>query len=282
MSILWKRDVPDWKKVALLPIDEQVGIFRAYLARYPRDHRIWFDLGLAHKRLRQWPESVEANLRAVDLAGEQGNPAWWNLGIAATALSDWPTARRAWRGYGIEIADGAGPIEANYGLNPVRLPSGEVVWGERIDPARLIVRNIPFPDSGYRWGDVVLHDGAPNGSRVHEGRTLPVFDVLERLSPSEIPTLKANVRCDSGRDSDALVELFEQRHFAAEDWTDNVRPICTACSEGEVGEHEHESTTAIERIFGFAAHPGFAQQLLEEWRAGAPDQRSYEPPEVCL
>jgi hypothetical protein len=50
---------------------------------------------------------------------------WWNLGMAATALGDWKTAREVWSRYGISVPEGAGPIDMNLGLVPIRVsPAG--------------------------------------------------------------------------------------------------------------------------------------------------------------
>jgi hypothetical protein len=86
------------------------------------------------------------------------------LGIAATALNNWPEARRAWNGYGLKLPAGEGPIEADLGLTPIRLnPTGgrRSRLVQRIDPARAIIDSVPFPDSGHRHGDLLLHDGEP-------------------------------------------------------------------------------------------------------------------------
>jgi hypothetical protein len=257
---------------------------RALVAIAPDDHCAWFDLGLACKHLGQWRESAEANMRALELVAEDEDPAWWNLGIAATALRDWELARRAWRGYGIAIPDGSGPIELDWGSTPVRLrgEAVEVVWGRRLDPARVRIENIPFPESGHRWGDIVLHDGAPNGERVVDARTYPVFDELERWSPSEIPTLRATVQCASDEDSAALVAAFSDAKFAAEDWTANVRSLCKACSEGRPdASHRHDDDASEQRSFGIAAPLGLALQVLRAWRDASPATRDFETPEAA-
>lgn len=99
-----------------------------------------FNLGLVAKYARNWQQSLEHNQRAAHLdPGNQG--AWWNLGIAATALRDWPQARLAWRNAGIDVPQGEGewtwpsPATACTRINPAA--DGEVVWGQRIDPARI-------------------------------------------------------------------------------------------------------------------------------------------------
>ena len=261
----------------LLP-EERIPIYHAHLERKPRDAAIWFDLGLAHKILHEWEDCARANGRALEIRNRRGDPAWWNLGIAATGMRDWATARRAWRGYGIDrIREGDGPIEDDFGQTPVRLPHGEVVWGKRIDPARVKIENIPFPESGYRWGDVVLHDGAPNGERLVHGRTYSVFDVLERWSPSEVPTFVLHTEGASDRDRLELIAIFEQNHFAAEDWTSNVRSLCRACSTGQPG-HTHPAASEGEdyHSFGIACPMGLAAALLEQWSATSPKSRRYE------
>jgi hypothetical protein len=79
------------------------------------------------------------------------------LGIAATALHDWPEAAAT----------------ACVRLNPQS--SGEVVWGERLDPARLVILNVPLPESRHRFRDIILNDGAENGTRAVGGIQVPVF-----------------------------------------------------------------------------------------------------------
>ena len=53
----------------------------------------WYNLGLLHKYLHDWNESLRCNQKAVKL-NPKDEGAWWNLGIAATALKDWAEARR--------------------------------------------------------------------------------------------------------------------------------------------------------------------------------------------
>jgi hypothetical protein len=275
----------DWERVVKLPAADRIPIYRAHLEREPGDAAIWFDLGLAYKSLHDWQPCADANRTALLTWNRAGNPAWWNLGIAATALRDWRAAREAWRGFGIDaIEPGDAPLESNFGIAPVRLPHGEVVWGTRLDPARVIVRNIPLPGNGYRWGDIVLHDGAPNGEREWDGARYPVFDVLERWSPSEIPTLAVDIDCRGDDDARALVGLFESNAFAAEDWTRDVRRLCEACSHGlppDASAHQHERPADGARRIGLASPLGLARRLLEAWRAAAPDERGFDGPHLA-
>jgi hypothetical protein len=258
---------------------EEIEVYKAMVTENPDDPAIWFDLGLACKRARDWSGCIDANEHALDLKSDLEDPAWWNLGIAATAVRDWGLARKAWRGYGLEIPEGEGPIACDWGWAPVRLPNNEIVWGPRLDPARVILRSIPFAESGYRWGDIVLHDGAPNGEREIDGKVYSVFDVFEKWSPSEIPTLAVEVHCASEEDARALTEPFESRGFGAEDWTTNVRPLCKACSEGRPSGHSHPfANGGPDRSFGVASPMGLAVELLNQWEAASPTTRRFSPP----
>lgn len=238
----------------------------------------WFNMGLIRKRRGEWQLAVECNQRSAALDGAAGDPAWWNLGIAATALRRWDLARDAWGRFGIEIPDGDGELNLDFGPAPVRLDpggQGEVVWGRRIDPARIVIVNVPTPGSGHRWGDIVLHDGDTRGERKLGDRVLGVFDELERWQPSDVPTIEVAVTVAGAADAAALTDLFDGSGFAAQDWTTSLRRLCARCSQGQpFGSHDHpEPSAETERRFGLAAPEPDAQRLLGEWAASDPDHR---------
>lgn len=153
-----------------------------------------YNIRLIHKYRGEWQLSREFNQRSVHLSPED-EAANWNMAIAATALRDWATARADWRRLGILARDGEGPIDEDFGKTPVRLNpdgAGEVVWGDRIDPVRVRVLNVPYPESGFSYGDIVLHDGAPVGSAKPTAASIPSSTSLSssRLRTSRPITLK--------------------------------------------------------------------------------------------
>ncbi|MGH3310238.1 MAG: tetratricopeptide repeat protein [Streptomyces sp.] len=282
----------------------------------------WFNLALLYKFRHDWEQARTAGLRAVALLDRQnGAPDWWNVGIAATALQDWPLARRAWQAYGLRVPGQTQPPAAvgeptgmQLGSAAVRLsPEGEaeVVWGRRIDPARVEIQSIPLPSSGRRWGEVVLHDGVPHGERTTSaGPSYPVFDEIELWAPSPVPTWVVLLGAATEADRDALERLASDAGFAAEDWSSSVRLLCRTCSESRmptdegdgskhIDPHDHSSPGhpgplghmtpggpgdlwVPERECGLAAPAGLVRGLLDSWVEDSPSTREWRDlEEVC-
>ena len=265
-------------------LDEAEMLFRSATEAAPDRPEPWYNLGLAHKWRHRWEDCLLANRRSAELAHELGfgleeDPACWNLGIAASAVRAWDLARWAWRSYGIPVPDGDGPPDGNFGPGYVRINpggDGEVVFGQRLDPARLRIDCVPTPESGHRFGDVVLHDGEPKGRRILDGRSFAVFDELERLQPSPIPTSSVEVWCSEPADVEALLAAA---HAAggAEDWTASFQIICRACSESDAGvEHDHDRLHTEwdpQRRIGLAVPAADVEPLVERWVAASPADR---------
>ncbi len=231
----------------------------------------WFNRGLMAKLGHQWKESLEFNLRATEL-DPKNEPAWWNLGIAATALDDWATARRAWTGYGIEVPSGEGPLGMNLGAVPIRVdPNGrpEVVWCERLDPARARIANIPLAECGRACGDILLTDGALRGYREFRGKQVPVFDEIEVLTASTLSTFSVSLNAPDKEAMRSLAELAEKGTIAMEDWSASVHTLCRKCSEGVPHSHDMEPEATEwnpARSIGLAATSSEqVEDFLEEW-----------------
>lgn len=257
---------------ALEDLEGAMPLYERALALDPDRAAVHYNIGLVHKYRGAWAQSLLHNRRASDLRPDD-EAANWNMGIAATALRDWPAAREAWRRVGIQIAEGDGPIKDDFGIAPVRLnpdDSAEVVWGRRIDPVRVVVENIPSPDSGFRAGDIVLHDGAPVGERQYNGRTYSVFNVLALFEGSANSTYEAEVRAHDAADLEVLTSALARAQIDHEVWTTNIRVICKQCSEGMPHEHTFEKDQAPawpdSHILGISTmSPDAARQVLEHW-----------------
>ena len=262
--------------------DRAIGLYEELTTLAEGDSHAWFNLGLAYKFKADWPNSARCNRRAAEL-DSSNKEAFWNLGVASTAERDWPTARWAWRNIDMDPGVGDGPAEMTLGPSPIRLNpggNGEVVWGDRIDPCRARIVNVPLPDSGHRWGDVVLHDVVPRGERESWGKTWGVFDELIRMDPGVFLTLESEVTAPTEADKTALEAVFEREDLGVEDWTSNVRWICQQCSLSSPHEHTtlHEVSPiwVTTRRYGFAGPESRLLELLRGW-ANAGDGRAFGP-----
>ncbi|MBM0227913.1 MULTISPECIES: tetratricopeptide repeat protein [Micromonospora] len=251
------------------------------LARRHPDHSgagiWWYDAALAHKFLRNWAKAYELGREAAARAERDSqDPAFWNLGIAATIMEDWATARDAWRGFGVDLPDGEGEIAEDLGPGLVRLnPTGpaEVVWTRRLCPTRARVLSVPTPESGRRFGEIVVHDGEPKGRREVDGRSYPVFDELLLWRGSALPTSVVRVDVARADDVRALVAVFEERDYGAEPWS-SFAAICTCCSEDTLNHDADHAVTGEQRV-SLAAPVDEIPALLESWRAAAPERRRW-------
>jgi hypothetical protein len=245
--------------------DRAIENYNKALALDPKRGDTLYNLGLIYKYRGEWRESFDLNARAREVQPSD-EATLWNLAIAATALRDWAVARDVWRTLDILTDPGEGPIEGDFGSTPVRVNADgaanraiEVVWSKGLCPVRSRVLNIPTGATGFRYGDIVLHDGAPVGYRLNShGQERPVFNVLELFEPSPFGTYEASVEVKTAEDMQELERLCEAVGIEIEDWTASLKSLCRACSEGKPHEgHDHELKEKLlwsrERRIGFAA-----------------------------
>jgi hypothetical protein len=149
-----------------------------------------------------------------------------------------------------------------------------VVWSVRLCPVRARLINIPTGATGFRFGDVVLHDGAPVGYRLNAfGKERPVFNVLELFEASRFSTYEVSLEAEAAEAIEELERLSANAGVEIEDWTANIRNLCKACSEGRPHEgHDQEleevQTWEPKRRTGFAAVDRESLEgVLKEWAA---------------
>ncbi|TFF40971.1 tetratricopeptide repeat protein [Mucilaginibacter psychrotolerans] len=251
--------------------DEAIIIYTEVIKAAPNWATPYYNLGLIYKYRNEWHLSYTNNVKALAIDPDD-EAARWNLGIAATALRNWRTARESWNRFGLKLEVNDDEPNLNLSRAPVRLnpdEGGEVVWCMRIDPARAVIENIPFASSGHRYGDIVLNDGAPVGSRVSGGKEYPVFNELQLLIKSNYNTYSTTVYTNEQRHIDKLLVLCENENVQIEDWS-TVRLLCRQCSEGKPHEHHDEELKEAhksEHYIGFASENKQAiLNALENWR----------------
>ena len=192
----------------------------------PGDTAVQFDLGVLLKLRGEWPQS-HICLRRVVAAHPEERSAWWHLGVVCTALADWPGAREAWGQVGFDLPPGDGDFASPGEPTPVRLPTApgapadhEVVWGERLCPARVRLTGLPCWPQGGEYGDVVLVDGAATGELTGpDGRKVPILPALAVLESYGGRTVVAEVE-----DPSQVAEALRVHSWPAADWTGLAGP----------------------------------------------------------
>lgn len=267
--------------------EEATAAYRRAIEADPTWSEPWFNLGLHAKYAGQWKESLAYNQKAVEL-DPKNEGAWWNLGIAATALGQWREARRAWRNSQMEMADSDEPTTACHGCDgplPVRLDPGvrgEVVWGIRLDPARVRITNLPLPESGFRFGDVVLIDGAPQGSRLYQGVEIPVFNVLTLLEACNFNVFRVRIPEVSLPIVQSLAIAADEQGGGAEHWDSSVVGLCLDCDCSAVSTHRKPPTPDATNMFVAARDEAHLKRIEEAWSKAMPDCRFLEVEKLDL
>lgn len=261
--------------------DAALGLYLESLALDRHNPPALYNVGLIYKYRRDWEHCRRYNQLAIEQRPDD-QATNWNLAIAATALRDWTTARQCWRRVGIDVKEGDEAIVGKFGYTPVRLNgfeegqgATEVVWAQRLSPVTARVDNIPTPDAKFRFGDVVLHDGAGVGTRIDDqGREYSVFNVFELFEASAHVTVDAHLEVPDEAAAEALEKACDALQLKFEDWS-TLRHLCRACSEGRAHDaHDHDEPGdewQVSRRVGFATPtPDMVATLLERWRAAGP------------
>ena len=255
--------------------EEAARYFRQAVAEAPEWSVPHYNLGLSYKNTRDWQACRDANLTAFQLDPED-EATMWNLAISAVAISDWESAGKAFQAIGLQLPDGPPPWDFRLGLVPIRLSPDEhpeVVWCHRLDPVRGKVANVPLPDCERRFGDIVLNDGEPRGYRQLRGREVPVFNELKLLEASDYGTFEALLHLKSPSTLEGLLGSFEEQMMYAENWTDSIRMLCRACSEGTPHEEhdtelQNEELDDVIRVGVAAEDEDKVRKVFDAWTGG--------------
>ena len=254
--------------------DEAINVYLKAIDIDPTWAVPCYNVGLMYKYRGDWRKSLIYNEKSAFL-DPSDKPSVWNMAIAATALKDWKTARKTWRMFGIPlpIGDENSELRMEIGMTPIRLKvNNEVIWTNRIDPARAIINNVPTPDSKRRFKDIVLNDGAPNGTRIYNKRQFHVFDELELFESSGYSTFTAMVHVKNEASLKTLEDTLDNRGDGFENWTDSIRHVCEQCSRGTPHEHHDKKMPRTipngQYLLGLAAKSeADLKNILTKWGA---------------
>lgn len=206
--------------------DEAAPLVEFAARRNPGDLSAQYNWGIVLKFQRAWAEAAEV-FRSLSVH-RQDAAVRWNLGIACTALCDFGAARTAWRAVGLQVPDSDGDFALPGERVPVRLPAAlgapvaaEVVWGDRLCPARVRLTGIPRFSDLAGFSDVVLVDGMPVGETTLNGRNVPIVEALDLFESARGRLFRLRVPAGAAVTPDTPTQLANalRRHgFAATDW----------------------------------------------------------------
>ncbi|MBM5573853.1 hypothetical protein GKO28_05395 [Deefgea sp. CFH1-16] len=152
----------------------------------------------------------------------------------------------------------------------------EVLWANRLDPARAQIISVPLPDCGVRYQDIVLIDGAPRGTHELNGNPVPVFDWLEFWQRANYSTYVIEATVPIELAANTLCELVLDSDMALDDWSKLMSMQGQA--GGEETQHAHDAASAAtvawlpERQFGVAALNDQAlADVLDAWQTAHPE-----------
>lgn len=235
-----------------------------------------FDLGLVHKRARDWPAALEASRRACDLLeGGRRRAALFNLAVAATALGDGETAAAAWRAAGIDATGAAGALPRVDGLPAaqVRLPTigsdtaldgalpaqaagFEIAWVQPLSPCHGVVRTPTHRDAVADFGDVVLFDPAPVTVVERDGAPVPRFALLGILRRGDERRFRFLALQQAPGQIDSLAAALPEG-VVVYPHGERVEMVCPRCAAGDtLVKHAHLPAEAHRVVFGKIVVPG--------------------------
>lgn len=177
-------------------------------------------LGMIYKYRLEWKPALYYVKKS--LAADPGNrSAWWDLGIAATALRKWRLARNVWNKFGESPSAGwrPGPVSVRLSYDK----RYEILWADSIDPARAVIQNIPHPDSGRQFRDIILYDRVVSGHHVVGRKRFPVHEELGLYKRSGYQTYSCTLETGNSSDVRILENLCREADLGFEVWSNAAR-----------------------------------------------------------
>ncbi len=235
--------------------------------RIAKEARNWaaphIRLGDIYKYRQEWKPALYYNKKAVSLdAGNQS--AWWNVGIAATALKKGRLARNVWAKFGFSTDEPS--------LKPasVRLfyrGKFEILCVSCLGPARGIIRSVPSPESGRRYGDIVLMDGVVQGFHSSDAHRLSVYEELGLLRHSHYRTFSCVLQSAGKKDVEILEQLCREDNLGFEVWDNASRTLSSQYFGAAPEYYVHHFEPQSELLVAVAApDQEAAQRVLDAWK----------------
>lgn len=243
-----------------------VKLLRKLIRKFPDWVTPFRALSRIYKRRREWKPVVHYALCVLDRDPDD-LISWQDLGIGATALGKIGLAKKAWKQLGCESLQKELQSQPRMIALSIHSPRGtEVVLAEQQDPVQAVIRSIPQPSSGFRYGDLILFDLEETDRVIIGKQQRTVFRQLARLKMAHTQTFSALLHTSDARKLEFLSNLCGQRGLGFDNWSKAERQTGWTTPDGmEYYRELHEETDPI--AFSIVALAGRrAQDALEVLR----------------
>jgi hypothetical protein len=218
-------------------------------------------LGAIYKQRQEWKPALYYNKKAIALAVDN-QEAWWNVGIAATALNKRRLAKSIWAKFGQP-----GRMNQLVSVKLTYTKQFEILGARQMDPARAQILNIPHPDSGRRYRDVVLIDNTIIGYHSSGFQRLPIYNELGIYKASTFSTFSCILHQADDKSISSLRQLCTNAGLGFELWSNASRAYTVKSSEYIPEYHTFPVAGESELLVGLAAKREYqVLDVLESWK----------------
>ena len=218
-------------------------------------------LGHIYKHRQEWKPTLYYNKKAIALAVDN-QEAWWNVGIAATALNKRRLAKSIWTKFGQ-------PSRMNQ-LVSIKISYAnqfEVLGARRMDPARARILNIPHPNSGRHYKDIILLDNHIIGYHSSGTQRLPIHDELGIYKASTYSTFSCILQQADEKAIQSLRQLCHDAGIGFELWSNASRAYTVKSADIIPEYHTVPTAGDSEILVGLAAKREHQViEVLESWK----------------
>lgn len=218
-------------------------------------------LGHIYKYRQEWKPALYYNKKAIALAVDN-QEAWWNVGIAATALNKRRLARNIWTKFGQSSRmNQLVSIKLSY------TNQFEILGAKRIDPARACILNIPHPNSGKHFKDIILTDNTIIGYHSTGIQRLPIYDELGMYKASTYSTFSCLLQQVDEKAIQSLQQLCNDAGIGFELWSNASRAYTVKSTDIIPEYHTFPTAGESELLVGLAAKREYqVLDVLESWK----------------
>ncbi|MEN0047305.1 MAG: hypothetical protein AAF806_09625 [Bacteroidota bacterium] len=212
-------------------------LYKAVIKIAPENGFPYQQLSKIYRQRREWKPTLYYSEEAINKKVHDQD-IWNNLAMAATALRKWKLAKKALQKVTVNV-----PVHSFQPI-PIRIHTrtkrSEIVWALPLEALCAKIISIPSPESGRRYGEIVLYDWKSKEKQIVSQKTHRVFLEIERFKKSFYRTFSVLIHTDNASSIQKLAELCHNQQLGFENWSNLQHQLATQ-SENRAAEY-YEST----------------------------------------